>query len=72
MTIHGYRVVFDEGPANWGAYVPDLPVCFTVADTREECERQIAEAIAAHLEALQLQRDGTLLPTLSSDQQQTA
>jgi predicted RNase H-like HicB family nuclease len=48
----GHTVVFDEEGGAWGAYVEDLPVCFTVADTREDCERQIQEAIAVYLDAL--------------------
>jgi predicted RNase H-like HicB family nuclease len=52
MRIQGYNVVFEEGPASWGAYVPDLPVCAAVADTREEVERSIDKAITMHLEGL--------------------
>ncbi len=47
-----HTIVYDEGPTSWGAYVEDLPVCFTVADTREQAERQIREAIAGHLDTL--------------------
>jgi len=49
----GHTIVYDhdEGGA-WGAYVEDLPVCFTVADTREECGQQIREAITVYLDAL--------------------
>lgn len=66
VTIRGYKVVFDQGETSWGAVVEDVPgVCFTVADTREECERQIAEALDAHLEALQLQREGRFEPAAS-------
>lgn len=52
MRIQGYDVVFEEGPTSWGAYVPDLPVCAAVADTREEVEDSIAKAITMHLEGL--------------------
>ncbi len=48
----GHTIVYDEGPTSWGAYVEDLPVCFTVADTREACGQQIREAIAVYLDAL--------------------
>jgi len=63
-TIHGYSVVFDRGESGkWGAYVEDIPgACVAVADTREECERKIGEAIDAHLEALELHRRGEFLP----------
>ncbi len=52
MRIQGYDVVFEEGPTSWGAYVPDLPVCVAVADTREEVKRSIDKAITMHLEGL--------------------
>ena len=52
-----YAVVF-EAPTgevpNWGAYVPDLPGCVTLADTRSECEANIREAIEGHIEALRM------------------
>ncbi len=48
----GHTIVYDQGPTSWGAYVEDLPVCFTVADTREQAWQQIREAIAGHLETL--------------------
>ena len=35
-----------------GAYVPDLPGCFTVGATREDAERKIKDAIALYLEEL--------------------
>ena len=35
-----------------GAYVPDLPGCFSVGATREEAERNIKDAIALYLEEL--------------------
>ncbi len=69
-TIRGYKVVFDQGVTNWGAVVEDIPgACFAVADTREECERQIAEAIDAHLEALELRREGRFEPAVNGRSQ---
>ena len=45
-----YLVIYERAAdGGWGAYVPDLPGCFTLADTREDAERYIREAIAAHL-----------------------
>ena len=29
-----YTVVIEEGPTSFGAYVPDLPGCVAVADTK--------------------------------------
>ncbi len=50
--IQGYDVVLEKGPTSWGAYVPELPVCVAVADTREDVERGIDKAITMHLEGL--------------------
>ena len=45
-----YTVVFEQGPASWGAYVPDLPGCIAVGDSREEVEHEIQDAIQVHVE----------------------
>ena len=47
-----YTVIFERGNHSWGAYVPDLPVCVAAANTREEADRLIREAIALHIEDL--------------------
>jgi predicted RNase H-like HicB family nuclease len=55
-----YAVVIERGPTSWGATVPDLPGCVAVADTREEVERLIQEAIAFHIAGLR--EDGLPVP----------
>jgi len=47
-----YAVLIEQGPTSFGATVPDLPGCVAVADTREEAERLIQEAIALHLKGM--------------------
>jgi len=52
-----YAVVFEsapneEGAVTWGAYVPDLPGCYSCGATFEECQGMIREAIELHLEGL--------------------
>lgn len=59
-----YTVIFEKGPASWGAYVPDLPGVITVGDSREEVERLIQEAIEFHLEGLR--EEGLPIPAPSS------
>lgn len=49
----GYTVVIEKGETSYGAYVPDLPGCVAVAETKEEVEALIGEAIQYHLEMLQ-------------------
>jgi predicted RNase H-like HicB family nuclease len=55
-----YVVVYEQTPNNWSAYVPDLPGCVTVGDTREETEQMIREAIQFHIEGLR--EDGDPVP----------
>ncbi len=47
-----YMVVIEEGEDSYGAYVPDLPGCVAVGDTRNEVLTLIQEAIVLHLEML--------------------
>ena len=47
-----YLVVIEKGPSSYGAYVPDLPGCVAVGETREEVSRLIHEAIEFHVEGL--------------------
>jgi predicted RNase H-like HicB family nuclease len=47
-----YSVVYEQGDTSWGAYVPDLPGCVAVGDSRAEVEALIAEAIGAYLDDL--------------------
>jgi len=45
-------VVLEKSATGFGAYVPDLPGCVAVGDTREEVRRLIQEAIESHLDDL--------------------
>lgn len=47
-----YTVIFEKGPTSWGAYVPDLSGCGAAAETQEEVEQLIKEAIVFHIEGL--------------------
>ncbi len=59
-----YLVVVEKGPTSYGAYVPDLPGCIAVGETREEALASIHEAIEFHLEGLK--EDGQPIPPPSS------
>ena len=50
--MYRYLVIFEQGPTSWGAYVPDLPGCVAVGDTRAEVERDIHTALAMHLQCM--------------------
>ena len=47
-----YVVVIEKGTDSWGAYVPDLPGCAVVAETREEALQLIREAVDLHIMGL--------------------
>jgi predicted RNase H-like HicB family nuclease len=47
-----YLIVIVKGPKSYGAFIPDLPGCVAVGDSRAEVKRLIREAMALHLEAM--------------------
>jgi len=47
-----YLVIFEETANSVGAYVPDLPGCIAVGETRAEAKDLIREAIQLHVESL--------------------
>jgi len=55
-----YVVILEEGPQSWGAYVPDLPGCVAVGETRGEALDLIREAIEFHLDGMK--EDGNPIP----------
>ncbi len=59
-----FVVIIEKGEHSYGAYVPDLPGCVAVGDTREEAMQLIREAIEFHLEGLR--EDGRPVPPPSS------
>ena len=59
-----YLVIVEQGPKSFGAYVPDLPGCVAVGETREEVTTLIHEAIEFHIEGLKA--DGQPVPQSNS------
>ncbi len=55
-----YTVIFEQGPSNWSAYVPDLPGCVAAAETRDATAALMAEAIRLHVELMR--EDGDPIP----------
>jgi len=47
-----YAVVIEKGATNYSAYVPDLPGCVAAADTLEEIEKLIRDAIEFHIRGM--------------------
>lgn len=59
-----YTVVLERGPTSWGAHVPDLAGVIAVGETRDEVEKEIAEAIRFHLDGLR--EEGLAIPPPAS------
>jgi len=57
----------EKGKTSYGAYVPDLPGCVAVGETRREVLKLIREAIELHIEALREQGDPIPPPTSKSE-----
>jgi predicted RNase H-like HicB family nuclease len=60
-----YAVIYERGPRNWSAYVPDLPGCVATGKDRAATERMIREAIEFHIEGMRLA--GEPIPEPSSE-----
>ncbi len=73
LTAYDYRrhmkylVVVEKSGNGFGAYVPDLPGCVAVADTREEVVTLIQEAIEFHIEGLKKSGDPVPQPTSQTE-----
>ena len=55
-----YAIIVEDAGNNLAAYVPDLPGCVATADSREELNQLIREAIELHIEGLM--EDGLTVP----------
>jgi len=62
-----YLVVVEEAPTSCGAWVPDLPGCAVVGETRTEALVLIREAIEFHLEDLRARGEVVPAPSSSSE-----
>ena len=67
-----YAVVIEKGPTSYGATVPDLPGCVAVAETLEEVETLIREAIDFHIDGLRQDGLPVPLPTTICEYVETA
>jgi predicted RNase H-like HicB family nuclease len=62
-----YLVILETSENGFGAYVPDLPGCVAVAETREEVISLIQEAIEFHIEGLKKSGDPIPKPKSQSE-----
>lgn len=52
-----YPIVIEQGDRNYSAYAPDVPGCVAVGSTVDETTKQMAEALAFHIEMLREDRE---------------
>jgi len=62
-----YLVVIEKGENSFGAYVPDLPGCAVVGETREEALQLIREAMELHVSSMREQGDPLPEPTSTTE-----
>jgi len=61
-----YAVIIEKAnDGGYGAYVPDLPGCIGMGETKEETLENIAEAIRFHLEGLK--EEGLPIPIATTE-----
>jgi predicted RNase H-like HicB family nuclease len=61
-----YVVLLEEGPSGFSAYSPDLPGCVAAAETREEAERLMGEALESHVAMLRDRGEPVPAPSTSA------
>jgi len=64
-TMHNYLVILEKSSTGYSAYVPDLPGCITVGETKEETMKHMQEAIQLHIEGMK--EEGEPIPEPSSE-----
>lgn len=62
-----FLVVVEKGKSSYGAYVPDLPGCVAVGDTRRQVLKLIREGLQLHIQAMR--EAGESIPTPTSKSQ---
>lgn len=58
-----YLIIIEPTLTGYSAYSPDLPGCVSTGVTREECEKNMHEAIEFHLDGLRLEGEPIPPPT---------
>ena len=55
-----YLVVIEKTSIGYSAYSPDLPGCIATAETKDEVQREMQDAVAFHLDGLR--QEGLAIP----------
>ena len=58
-----YLIVIEPTATGFSAFSPDVPGCVSTGGSRDECERNMHEAIAFHLDGLQEEGQPVPQPT---------
>jgi predicted RNase H-like HicB family nuclease len=62
--MSSYLIIIEgDGSTNYSAYCPDLPGVVATGDTVEECQAEMAEAIAFHIEGMREAGESVPAPT---------
>ena len=61
-----YLIVIEPTSTGFSAYSPDLPGCVSTGASREECERNMHDAITFHLDGLRQEGEAIPPPTTSA------
>ena len=67
-----YVVIYEKGPRNYSAYVPDLPGCVAAGKTLADTERLMREAIEFHIESLREHGEEVPHPTSIAKEMQVS
>jgi len=62
-----YLVVIERGANSFGAYIPDLPGCAVVGETREEAIKLIREAVELHIASMRERGERVPEPVSSTE-----
>jgi predicted RNase H-like HicB family nuclease len=57
-----YLIIIEPSSTGYSAYSPDLPGCVAAAETREQIEREMQDAIEFHIEGLRLAGEPVPVP----------
>jgi predicted RNase H-like HicB family nuclease len=62
-----FLVVVEKGKSSYGAYVPDLPGCVAVGNSRREVLKLIRDGIELHIRALRESGEAVPVPASRSE-----
>ena len=62
-----FLVVVEKGKSSYGAYVPDLPGCVAVGDSRREVLKLIRKGIPLHIRAMREAGEPIPVPSSKSE-----